>query len=273
MRDTIGARGPCATVSTACSSSAKVFAQAARLIEAGLVDAAVVGGVDTLAASTVFGFHALGLVSREPCRPFDPRRDGIGLGEAGGFALLERGTTSGPFDDRRNVSTAGPWLVGYGESSDAHHLSAPDPEGRGARRAIEAALDRAGIPAASVDYLNLHGTATPRNDAVEAAVVASLFAPTVHAHSTKGWTGHALGAAGIVEAVVALIAMRDGFAAGQLDDGPRDGGWGPQIRVDAETRPIGIALSNAFAFGGSNCVLAFARDRAALDDARAAASS
>lgn len=260
VRDSLGATGPCSTVSTACSSSAKVFVQAARMIECGLIDAAVVGGVDTLASSTVFGFHALGLVSSTPCRPFDARRDGISIGEAGGFALLER--ASGGHE---------PLLVGYGESSDAHHMSSPHPEGRGARHALQEALDRAGIGASSVDYLNLHGTATPKNDAVEASVVGAMFPPSAHAHSTKGWTGHTLGAAGIVEAVVSLVAMRDGYAAGLLDDAHPDPACGPHIRSGAETRSVGIALSNAFAFGGNNCVLAFARDRDALDVARAAA--
>ena len=257
VQQAVGASGPCATVSTACSSSAKVFAQASRMIAAGLVDAAVVGGVDSLAASTLFGFHALGLVSRTPCRPFDARRDGISLGEAGGFALLE---PTGPAD--------APLFAGYGESSDAHHMSSPHPDGLGARLAIDASLARAGLDAAAVDYLNLHGTATPRNDAVEAAIVAAMFPATVHADSTKGWTGHTLGAAGIVEAVVALIALRDGRMPGMLDADRPDPACGPQIDFAPSTRSIGIALSHAFAFGGNNCVLAFARDAAHLAAAR-----
>ncbi len=261
VRDVLGAAGPCSTVSTACSSSAKVFAQAARMIEVGLIDAAVVGGVDSLAASTLFGFHALGLVSNERCRPFDARRDGINLGEAAGFALLER------FDGHRHVES--PLLIGYGESSDAHHMSAPHPEGRGAREAIEAALRRARVPAAAIDYVNLHGTATIRNDDVEARVIAALFDERTHAASTKGWTGHTLGAAGIVEAVACLIAMRDGFAPGTLGCEQRDPVCGSQIRVDGETREVEFALSNAFAFGGNNVVLAFARDAATLAEAAA----
>ena len=263
VRDVLGARGPCATVSTACSSSAKVFAQAARLIATGVVDAAIVGGVDSLAAGPLFGFHALGLVSSEACRPFDARRDGISLGEGAGFALLERDGAPG-----------GPLLVGYGESSDAHHLSSPHPDGLGARLAIVDALSRAGLDAAAVDYINLHGTATPKNDAVESAVVAALFPPTLHASSTKGTTGHTLGAAGIVEAVITLVALRDGIAPGMRLRGAAepvvDPACGPQIRFDAAKAPLGVALSHAFAFGGNNCVLAFARDTAGLDAARAA---
>jgi len=261
VRDLLGAHGHCATVSTACSSSAKVFAQAARLIATGVVDATVVGGVDSLAAGPLFGFHALGLVSSQPCRPFDARRDGISLGEGAGFALVER---SGAATD--------PLLVGYGESSDAHHMSSPHPDGLGARLAIEAALARAGVGHAAVDYINLHGTATPKNDAVEAAVVAALFPPTLRASSTKGTTGHTLGAAGIVEAVVTLIALRDGIAPGMRvgvsTDPLPDDACGPQIRFDDAAHPLGIALSQAFAFGGSNCVLAFSRDIDALRAAR-----
>ena len=256
VRDVLGAAGPCATISTACSSSAKVFAQAARMIEVGLVDAAVVGGVDSLAGSTVFGFHALGLVSAECCRPFDRRRDGINVGEAAGFALVER------YDPSRHADA--PLLAGYGESSDAHHMSAPHPEGRGARQAIEEALRRAGVPATAIDYINLHGTATPKNDAVEAAVVATLFDSRTSSGSTKGWTGHALGAAGIVEAVVCLVAMRDGHAPGTLGCVERDPTIVLPIAEEGTHRPIGLALSNAFAFGGNNCVLAFARDAATL---------
>jgi 3-oxoacyl-[acyl-carrier-protein] synthase I len=239
------------TVSTACSSSAKVFAQAARSIATGLVDAALVGGVDSLASSTLFGFHALGLVSSQPCRPFDRRRDGISIGEAGGFALLER-VDANPHALR---------LVGTGESSDAHHMSSPHPEGLGARLAIDAALSAAGLDAAAVDYINLHGTATPKNDTVEATLVATMFPPSTHAGSTKGWTGHTLGAAGIVEAVVSMIALRDSLAPGTLNADQRDAACGPQIRFDNANRAVDVALSHAFAFGGNNCVLAFAQGR------------
>jgi 3-oxoacyl-[acyl-carrier-protein] synthase-1 len=260
VRDALGATGPGSTISTACSSSAKVFAQAARMIATGIVDAAVVGGVDSLAAGTLFGFHALGLVSTERCRPFDARRDGISIGEGAGFALVER-------------EGDGPLLAGYGESSDAHHMSSPHPDGLGARLAIEAALMRAGVGVAAVDYINLHGTATLKNDAVEATLVAALFPSTLHASSTKGWTGHTLGAAGIVGAVITLNALGDGIAPGMrfdTSDAVPDADCGPQIRFDDAHRPIGIALSHAFAFGGNNCVLAFARDAEALRSARSA---
>ncbi|WP_158987265.1 beta-ketoacyl-[acyl-carrier-protein] synthase family protein [Lysobacter panacisoli] len=242
-----GLRGPCITVATACSSSAKVFAQAARLIAAGLADAALVGGVDTLCGSVLFGFNSLQLVASEPCRPFDADRTGLSLGEAGGFALIERAQPG----DR------GLQLRGYGESSDAHHMSSPHPEGLGARLAMRDALARAGIDAADVGYLNLHGTATPANDSIEAAAVASLFPDTLHASSTKGWTGHTLGAAGIVESVIALIALERGELPGTLNSATPDPACGPQIRFAPQRSDIRYAMNNSFGFGGNNCSLVF----------------
>lgn len=239
-------RGPCLTVATACSSSAKVFAQAARLIGAGFADAAVVGGVDTLCGSVLYGFNALELVSSEPCRPFDERRNGLSLGEAAGFALLE------PDGD-------GPRLLGYGESSDAHHMSSPHPEGLGALNAMRDALRRAGLAPADIGYINLHGTATPKNDEVEAGAIAALFPETTLASSTKGWTGHTLGAAGIVESVIALLALEHGEVPGTLNSSRLDARCGPQIRLDNTTRGIRYAMNNSFGFGGNNCSLVFAR--------------
>jgi len=247
VREATGLRGPCVTVATACSSSAKVFAQAARLIQAGLADAALVGGVDTLCGSVLFGFNALGLVSQAPCKPFDATRDGLSLGEAGGFALLERA------DGAPGLS-----LRGYGESSDAHHMSAPHPEGLGARLAMGDALARAGVAAGDIGYLNLHGTATPANDTIEAQAVAALFPGTLHASSTKGWTGHTLGAAGIVESVIALLALEHGVLPGILNSAEHDPACGEQIRFGNAERPIRYAMNNSFGFGGNNCSLVFA---------------
>jgi 3-oxoacyl-[acyl-carrier-protein] synthase-1 len=244
-----GLRGPCITVATACSSSAKVFAQAARLIDAGLADAALVGGVDTLCGSVLYGFNALGLVSAQPCRPFDARRDGLSLGEAGGFATLERAMPG----------ERGLQLRGYGESSDAHHMSAPHPEGLGAQLAMRGALQRAGLEADAIDYLNLHGTATPANDKVEALAVSAMFPASLHASSTKGWTGHTLGAAGIVESVFALLALGHGLLPGTLGSDEHDAGNGPQVRFDNDARDIAFAMNNSFGFGGNNCSLVFGR--------------
>jgi 3-oxoacyl-[acyl-carrier-protein] synthase-1 len=249
VRAALGLESIVVTVGTACSSSAKVFAQAERLMQLGLADAAVVGGVDSLCGSVLFGFNSLELVSPEPCRPFDVARRGISIGEAGGFALLERDGDSGP------------WLLGWGESSDAHHMSSPHPEGLGARLAIEAALSRAGLAAETVGYINLHGTASQKNDEVEARVIAELFPATTRASSTKGWTGHTLGAAGIVEAVITFIALEQGLVPGTLNSQVLDPACGPQIRVENDSVELRFALSNSFGFGGSNCSLLFGRER------------
>jgi len=252
VQQMLGTRGPCLSIATACSSSAKVFASAARLLAAGMVDAAIVGGVDTLCGSVLYGFNSLELVSREPCRPFDPDRGGLSLGEAAGFALLERATTH----------ARGPRLIGYGESADAHHMSAPHPEGAGAERALREALARAGIDATQVDYVNLHGTASRQNDEVEAALIARAFPPTTLASSTKGWTGHTLGAAGIVEAVIALLAIERALVPGTINSRALDPACGPQIQLDNRERNVRFALSNSFGFGGNNCCLAFAAEAA-----------
>jgi 3-oxoacyl-[acyl-carrier-protein] synthase-1 len=243
----LGVTGPCVTVATACSSSAKVFAQAERLIRLGLVDAAVVGGVDTLCGSALFGFNSLELISREPCRPFDRARSGISLGEAAGYALLERD------------GEAQAWFIGHGESSDAYHMSSPHPDGLGARLAIQAALARARITPGDIDYINLHGTASQKNDEVEAVLIADLFPPGVAASSTKGWTGHTLGAAGIIEAVICMLSMRHDLRPGTLNTAELDACCGPQIRLHSEHAPVDLALTQSFGFGGNNCVLVFAK--------------
>lgn len=168
VQQVLGLSGPSETISTACSSSAKVFASAERLIRLGLADAAVVGGVDTLCGSVLFGFNSLELVSSEPCRPFDASRKGISLGEAAGFALVER---------VQDDAAAPLRLLGYGEASDAHHMSTPHPEGLGAERALDEALARAGLAPEAIDYINMHGTASQKNDEVEGALVARRFLP------------------------------------------------------------------------------------------------
>lgn len=241
--------GPCLTISTACSSSAKVFANAERMIRLGLIDAAVVGGVDTLCDSVLFGFNALELVSPAPCRPFDAARDGISIGEAAGFALLER------IDGAPDA----PQLLGYGEASDAHHMSTPHPEGLGAELALRDALVRAGLAASQVDYINLHGTASQKNDEVEAALVGRVFPARTRASSTKGFTGHTLGAAGIVEATIALLAIEHGMVPGNLGGDTPDPICGASFAWRNEQQRIDVALSNSFGFGGNNACLAFAR--------------
>jgi len=237
------------TVATACSSSAKAYAQGARLIELGIADAAVVGGVDSLCGSVLFGFNSLALVSPEPCRPFDAQRAGISIGEAAAFALLER-------------DGKGPRLAGYGESSDAHHMSTPHPSGRGARIAMQDALRRGGLDAGAIDYINLHGTASLKNDEIEAQAVAEMFSANTHASSTKGWTGHTLGAAGALEAVVTLLSLESGLMPGNLNTRELDAACGPQVRLANASGRVRHALSNSFGFGGSNCVLLFAAEAA-----------
>jgi 3-oxoacyl-[acyl-carrier-protein] synthase-1 len=241
--------GPCLTVATACSSSAKVFANAERMIRLGLIDAAIVGGTDSLCDSVLFGFNSLELVSPEPCRPFDAARNGISIGEAAGFAILER----------IEAAKDSPLLIGYGEASDAHHMSTPHPEGLGAELALRDALTRAGIEPGDVDYINLHGTASQKNDEVEAALVARTFPSTTRASSTKGFTGHTLGAAGVLEAAITLLAMRERQVPANLGATTPDPLCGPQMAWRPEPADIRIALSNSFGFGGNNACLAFAR--------------
>jgi len=255
VREALALEGPSVTVSTACSSSAKVFAAAERMLRLGLVDAAIVGGVDTLCGSVLFGFNALQLVSPDPCRPFDAGRSGISIGEAAGFALLERAAGARASD--------GLALLGYGESSDAHHMSTPHPEGLGAERALDDALARAGADASEIDHINLHGTASHKNDEVEAALVARRFPARSHAVSTKGFTGHTLGAAGIVEAAASLLAIEHGFLPGMAGTRTLDPACGPQIRIEPSRGEVRLVLSNSFGFGGNNCVLVLGRSAGA----------
>jgi 3-oxoacyl-[acyl-carrier-protein] synthase-1 len=239
--------GAAISICTACSSSAKVFAAASRAIAAGLCDAAVVGGVDSLCLTTLYGFASLQLVANDICRPADLHRGGISIGEAAGFALLERG-------GRGDLA-----LLGYGESSDAHHMSAPDPEGRGAAGAMRAALARAGCTPQDIDYINLHGTATPANDAAEDRAVCDVFGLRVPCSSTKGYTGHTLGAAGIVEAVVAMLAVEHGFLPMSLNTRDKDPGLLAEILLEPRAQRVARVLSNSFGFGGNNASLVIGR--------------
>ncbi|MEK6244720.1 MAG: beta-ketoacyl-[acyl-carrier-protein] synthase family protein [Pseudomonadota bacterium] len=251
VRARLGLKGPAAVVSTACSSSAKVFATASRAIAAGLCDAAVVGGVETLCFTTLHGFASLELLSRDPCRPCDASRGGISLGEGAAFVLLEKTATSG--EDLA--------LLGYGESADAHHMSTPHPEGLGAALAMRCALERAGLAATDIDYINLHGTGTRSNDAAEDAAVFSVAGNRVPCSATKGWTGHTLGAAGAIEAVLTLLCLRHGYAPGTLNTRHVDPGIRSQILLEGRSIPLEHAMSNSFGFGGSNCSLVFGRSR------------
>lgn len=247
----MGLSGPSFVVSSACSSSAKVFANAVRMMAAGVCDAAVVGGVDSLCLSTLYGFNSLGLVSRFPCRPYDAERNGISVGEGAGFVLLERETAV----DSSNAIL----LLGVGESSDAYHMSTPHPDGLGAKLAMQRALASAGLQANEIDYINLHGTATKSNDASEGKAVAVVFGNSVPCSSTKGWTGHLLGAAGITEAIISMLAVEHGFVPGSVNTQQLDPAITIDYRIENSSANIERVLSNSFGFGGSNCSLVLGR--------------
>lgn len=246
----LGLQGPAYTVSTACSSSSKALASGARLLQAGLVDAVLAGGADSLCDFTIAGFAALEAVSGPRCNPFSSRRCGINIGEAAALFLMTR--EPGPVQ-----------LAGWGESSDAHHISAPEPEGRGAEAAMRQALARAGLQPADIDYLNLHGTATPHNDAMEAQAVARVFGLDLRCSSTKPLSGHTLGAAGALEAAFCWLSLTgDGRLPVHHWDGERDPALPPIRLVAAGERLAGAPramLSNSFAFGGSNAALVLTR--------------
>ena len=238
--------GPASVVSCACSSSAKVFGAAARMIAAGFCDAAVVGGTDSLCLTTLYGFHSLGLTSREPCRPYDADRDGISIGEGSGFALVERAARPAAGDNL---------LLGVGESSDAYHMSTPHPEGLGARLAMERALKSARLQPEDVDYVNLHGTATKTNDASEDKAVFDLFGHGTPCSSTKGATGHLLGAAGITEAIISILAINHGFLPGSANTRNLDPALRCNYLLENRSARVQRVLSNSFGFGGNNCSL------------------
>jgi 3-oxoacyl-[acyl-carrier-protein] synthase I len=250
-RRQLGLEGPAVVVSSACSSSAKVFGSARRMMEAGLIDAALVGGVDSLCLTTLYGFHSLQLVSHLPCRPFDTARDGISIGEAAAFALLERAPES--------LDADSVMLLGIGESSDAYHMSSPHPDGRGAKAAMLQALETAGLQAADIDYINLHGTGTPSNDNAEARAVAAILGSEVPASSTKGATGHTLGAAGALEAVICGLALQHGFMPAGLNTTAVDPSLGVRYLLENRHGKVGRVMTNSFGFGGSNCSLILGR--------------
>jgi 3-oxoacyl-[acyl-carrier-protein] synthase I len=249
----LGTSGPVYVHSNACASSAKALATGARLIRMGICDVVLAGGVDTLCGLTVAGFAALESVSPTRCNPLSRNRNGINIGEGAALFLMTK--------DPATVA-----VRGWGESSDAYHMSAPDPSGAGARLAIERALQRAGIAAGDIDYINLHGTATVQNDAMEARVVHALFGADVAVSSTKPLTGHALGAAGAIEAGLCWLAMQDENPRGKLPPHLWDGAADPSLpelnlvkHGDLIGRPLRWALSNSFAFGGANVALVLER--------------
>ena len=240
VRELTGAEGPAWVISTACTSSAKPFASAHRLIASGLADAAIVGGIDTLCAMTLRGFHSLGALSSDACRPFAEGRDGLNIGEGGALLLLER--------DGDAVAL----LESVGESSDAYHISAPHPEGHGAFSAMTRALELAGCSASDVDHINAHGTGTVLNDSAEAKAIERLFGAEVPVVSTKGYIGHTLGGAGASEAAIAIVTIEEGWVPASVGAFPRD----PKISLNIPKERVGgrvrRVMSNSFAFGGNN---------------------
>lgn len=246
-----GITGPAMTINTACSSSAKVFATASRWLQQKIVDAVLVGGVDTLCSSVLYGFHSLQLVAEQQCKPFDQNRDGINLGEAAGYAILMRAEDC--LDD------TGIHLCGYGESSDAHHMSHPHPEGLGAQLAMQQALEMSEVSVEKIDYINLHGTASQVNDLIEGKVVGSLFPKSTHVSSTKAWMGHTLGAAGITESLIAVDALRRNIVPGSLNLNQLDSELDLNIQQDNVEKQLNYVMSNSFGFGGNNCCLIFGK--------------
>lgn len=247
-----GLNGPNYTISTACSSSAKVFASAKRLLQADLCDMVIVGGADSLCKLTLNGFNSLESVSATQCKPFSPERDGINIGEAAALFTLERASTP-----------AKVMLAGIGESSDAHHISAPHPDGLGAIKAMQQALVDADIQAQAIDYINLHGTATMQNDAMESRAINTVFEQIPACSSTKPLTGHTLGAAGALEAAFCYLLLTQSEqnllppqAGNEIYD-PRN----PVIPLvrQGQSQPLNYVMSNSFAFGGSNASLIFCR--------------
>jgi 3-oxoacyl-[acyl-carrier-protein] synthase-1 len=252
VRGYFALRGPALVVSSACSSGAKVFGSARRAIDAGLIDAAIVGGVDSLCLTTLYGFNSLELLSQQPCRPFDIARNGISIGEAAAFAFIERVPDKHALDDDAIL------FVGIGESSDAYHMSSPHPEGLGARMAIEQALASAGLASGDIDYINLHGTATPSNDLAESRAIRGLFEQTPSS-STKGATGHTLGAAGALEAVISALALRHSFIPAGINTTQLDPDLALDYVLTNRDAPVQVVLSNSFGFGGTNCSLILGR--------------
>lgn len=243
----LGIGGPRMTISTACSSSAKTFASATRWIDCGIADAVVVGGVDSVCLSVIHGFHSLQLVSAQACRPFDKARDGINLGEAAGFALITRSPAES-FD----IS-----LLGYGESCDAYHMSSAHPEGLGAELAMRSAIARSGLEFSDIGYVNLHGTGTRSNDDIEARICETLFPAGTPASSTKGLTGHTLGAAGITEAIIAFDALQTGLLPATLNTADLEPVFQSSILTENREQRVATVMTNSFGFGGNNCSLIF----------------
>ncbi|MBQ0712023.1 MAG: beta-ketoacyl-[acyl-carrier-protein] synthase family protein [Porticoccus sp.] len=247
----LGLQGPAFSVSSACTSGAKALASGARLLRLGVCDAVIAGGVDTLCHMTIEGFSSLSITTNSTCNPFSVNRNGINIGEGAGIVLMTR-------------EPGAVRLAGFGETSDAHHISAPHPQGVGAERAMRQALAHAGMEARGIDYVNFHGTATVQNDQMEAQAVHRVFGSEVACGSTKALTGHTLAAAGAIEAIFCWLALQrdDGLLPVHRWDGQHD----PELPMlnnlaaTAYDRKLKAAMSNSFAFGGNNASLVLVSD-------------
>ncbi len=249
----LGIRGPAFAISTACSSSGRAFASARRLIALNICDAVIVGGADSLCSYTMHGFAALESVSTGLCSPFGQHRDGINIAEASALFVMTK--EPGPVE-----------LSGIGSSSDAHHFSAPAPDGKTVVKAMQMALQEAGKEANEVDYINMHGTATPLNDAMESRSVLKVFSESVAVSSTKGMTGHALGAAAAMELGICWLLLNSDDSLGYLPPNVNDDNLDPQLPAlnyvnpgQSLGRKINTCQSNSFAFGGNNISIVLAR--------------
>ena len=264
IAESLGVEGPVYVVSTACSSSAKVHASAARLMDLGLIDAALVGGIDSLCRMTLHGFRGLGILSESRCKPFAQDRNGINIGEGAGLMLVERVTDA-------TEARALAFVLGAGESSDAYNMSSPEPSGRGAKEAMQRALASGGLQPGEVDLVIAHGTATQQNDIAEALAIEGVLGLSTPVISTKAYTGHQLGAAGATSAVFAAAIVERGAIPPSLGAEPLDASLRVRVigehaqqdtgNADGNTVAQGasrVVLANAFAFGGSNVCLAIA---------------
>ena len=249
LADYLEIDGPAYTISTACSSSARALICGKRMLESGLVDAVIAGGADTLCKVPINGFNSMGVISQERCLPFNKNRAGINIGEGGGLMILSK--------EKDSLE-----LLGVGESSDAYHVSSPDPSGAGAISAMEMALNDASLTTDDIGYVNLHGTATKLNDAMESKAMASLFKGKVPCSSTKYMTGHTLGAAGIVEAAILCYLLKhdldlpvQDFSHDEIDDTLDECGLIKE-KIKAKKK---VMMSNSFAFGGNNASIIIAK--------------
>ncbi len=265
VAEKFGLTGPAVTFATACSSSAGAIIKAAEMIKAGLVDAAIVGGIDIASDTTLIGFSALEAVSSEITNPFSKNRHGITLGDGAAFFVL---TKEPVVECPRSgcIETTSVKLLGWGESADAYHMTSPDPSGAGAEKAIRRALENAGLAASDIGYINLHGTGTKFNDSMEAKAVAAIFGEkTVPVSTTKPVTGHTLGAAAALEAAICWKALTENSGKNNIQlplqvwDGERDEEL-PALNIvdgksEAKEGELKVCLSNSFAFGGANACL------------------